>query len=365
MPDPSKFPELKDLVDQSAASYGMPVALLTRVLFSGGYRSEGEDPYTSIPREAQYIASLAKRFNGDYQKALAAYYTSPTTVAAAEKKAKASGVNLNIGAGIGIPGTPLAVGKKLKSIDLFGGSSWQSYLDKDTQTKLSTAWAGGTSDESLPPGLITSAFKPGGPSGGTSRYVPAGTIPEPRIEDYWDSFNNRYDYQSYVEDRQAVRSMNQEGITDAMAYLDLVTQQLSNEIALSNMSMQQANEEFSRRMEALQTGNAMFTQMLQNVIPPTGTGYVYGGEPGGFASQLGLPPTPYRPTNLDPYAMANQIVAGSSYGSISTPSAGLQQDAFKMVQDAILKARQMQTQQQGSGATYNPDVYSSGEYGGF
>lgn len=295
MPDPKDYAKYQEVLTASAQSYGVPESVLVRLLFLGDYKDSGEDPYDLIPKTASELRDYAQMFNGDYERAVAAYYTSPQDVSKAQSRAVQSG---------GITGF---IGKK----------DWRDFLPEEARVSTANVWQKG--NPTIPPELISETFKPISRST-VSRDVPPGQIPEPRFSDFLDTYGDVATASTaYYEALAQVKALRSQDANDAASYLDLITQSLSADIASRNLSLAQANAEFGRRLDALQVGGDLFTGLLKYTIPPTNNGYVYGSEPGGFAESIGLPNVRAQPINIDPIGMANEIVRSSPSTNVGTP----------------------------------------------
>ncbi len=86
--------------------------------------------------------------------------------------------------------------------------------------------------------------------------------------------------------------------------------ELEAEIAAGRLEMDQGVAEFNRRLDAFSEAGAQF-QGIQPYTIPIGAEYAPGFQPGGIGEQLGIEPSKSQVIQFDPFAMANEIVAGT------------------------------------------------------
>lgn len=108
--------------------------------------------------------------------------------------------------------------------------------------------------------------------------------------------------------------------------------ELELEIDAKRLSTEQAIGEFNRRLDAFAEAGAQF-RGIQPYTIPIGAEYAPGFQPGGIAESLGIAPRPAEVIQFDPFAMANEIVAGTpDLTGIGVPSGDALADALEIAE---------------------------------
>ena len=111
------------------------------------------------------------------------------------------------------------------------------------------------------------------------------------------------------EERRTDLQQQRDADSRLASYMDQVIKQIGADMEGRKMRLDQVNSEFSRKLSAFDSGATAFRDIQPYTVPITPGGHVYGLEPGGIGTQLGLAPmTQGQTTSYDPFQMAIDIV---------------------------------------------------------
>jgi hypothetical protein len=378
---PSIRDQLIPIIQQAAASYQVPVALLYRLLSfeSGDFDEEvaygrrlggsGEiglgqfmpataaglsrqwgqpfnpaDPIEAIWAAARHLSELSRHFNGNWEMAVAAYNAGQPAIDEAIKKSQQSGANplglpsLNLPFGIGNPAAnPITQA-------LFG-ESWQAFIPESTRTLYLPAVYGQGAEG--PPSL--SEFRAGVGAELQPSLAPASDVPLDEqglpvlsYNDFLqraggDHFIALQDWTAY---QQARRYGQENRINDALSWIEAVSNELSADVESRRLSLDQATQEFSRRLDALEYGTNTVRDLAPYTIPRTGTGALFGFGPGEIGSRLGLAAPSPSYSFPDPLGLAEGLVRSTpALTSFGTTDLSALSQANRILQEALGYAR--------------------------
>lgn len=277
------------------------------------------NPYEAIPAAAWLLKNEADTFGGDWEKGVAAYNAGAPRVAQAIKDA--------------------SVGRLYDTSDR---GDWKKFLPASTRDIYLPNVYGAGENSPSPTTFSSMVTPPGTGSAGVSPTRP-GDIAPPDLNKFIAEYGDVEGYRLYLESYKTYQSMRYQEAADVSTYLDALTNEISQEIAVGNLSLAQANAAYGRRMDALTQGNSMYKDLLQYAIPPSSVGgYLPGGEPGGLYESLGLAPRSIPASDvsqINPFQMAQQVLAESPPIPTGVPDISALQGGSAQLQAALEAAR--------------------------
>lgn len=282
------------------------------------------DPIAAIWGAAKYLHKNVTYFTGgsvpstdnwktsnEWAQAIAAYDAGAGNV----DKAKESSHNI---AKTQFPSVNTAVGE----------ANWQQYLPDETKSYLKIVMGNGADTTGNVSDVINQYKSATGLSTSGKPKPASDDIRGPQISDYYEDDGyggTRVSPQFYVDQAAWVDSkLKQQELTigPQSKYIDDLISQMQLEISSGNLELNKASEILSARMQAYKTAQDAYSSDGFKYGSPTGSTYIPGGEPGGFANtNLGLAAAPSHGIPTDPMQEALSVYndAQTRIGAIQTP----------------------------------------------
>lgn len=273
------------------------------------------DPVASIYAAASHVKQYEDYFTKKYgvdpgvaQKlAVAAYHDGQGGVdKAVESQGGGDWGALKVAAGLGLSDE----GKKYVAQIFDPNAATQNWQDVATEAKKAL----GLGEQK------TQKLDPNAPVHLPNINDPQYTIPDPNNPGQTTQDTQTWSA-DYLKVAQAQSLLNSTKLNPQADYFDSVIKEMTAEIAAGNLSVSKANSEMQSRLEVYKTIAAEAPKLAQYSVPADAE-YVPGREPGGFYTQMGLPPLrAQHDTPVDLFGMGTDLArrAGQLAGNVGVP----------------------------------------------